>query len=39
MTERIVKEWIDHYGSQLHMFQSAREDVNDYLNQSRGLLH
>ncbi|MDI5790969.1 YfhJ family protein [Bacillus licheniformis] len=21
LTERVVKEWIEHYGSQLHLFQ------------------
>ncbi|MBY8914350.1 YfhJ family protein [Bacillus sp. YC2] len=39
MTERVVKEWIESYGSKLHMFQSMREDVSHYLDQSRGLLH
>ncbi|MEC1688721.1 YfhJ family protein [Bacillus mojavensis] len=39
MTEKIVTQWIENYGGQLHLFQSGREDVNNYLNQSRGLLH
>ncbi|MGE6631785.1 YfhJ family protein [Bacillus sp. NPDC077027] len=38
-TERIVLEWIEHYGDQLHLFQSKYSKANEHLQNNRGLLH
>lgn len=39
-TERIVKEWIESYGAQLHLFHNKQSKANEHLQgQSKGLLH
>lgn len=38
-TERVVLEWIETYGSQLHLFPSDHPKYKDILNSSDYLLH
>ncbi|MFS0655797.1 YfhJ family protein [Bacillus sp. 179-C3.3 HS] len=39
-TERIVYEWIESYGAQLHLFQNKRSKAHEHLQQqNKGLLH
>ncbi len=39
-TERIVREWIESYGAQLHLFQNKQSKANEHLQQNnKGLLH
>jgi len=39
LTERVVKEWIEHYGSKLHLFQNDKPSYKDLFSGDRGLLH
>ncbi|KAA6447819.1 YfhJ family protein [Bacillus swezeyi] len=39
LTERVVLEWIEHYGSHLHLFQTEKSSFVDLLTGDHGLLH
>lgn len=39
MTERIVQQWIDHYGSRLHDFVASNPKYKHYLEQAKDTLN
>lgn len=39
MTERIVKQWIEHYGDKLHEFAATNPKYKDFLEQAKNTLH
>lgn len=39
MTERIVKQWIENYGSRLHDFVAKNPKYKDFLHQAKNTLH
>ena len=39
LTERVVLEWIDHYGRHLHLFQTDKSSFQDLFSTDNGLLH
>lgn len=36
LTERVVKEWIEHYGAQLHLFQNDKPSYQDLFSEPAG---
>lgn len=39
MTERIVEQWIDHYGSRLHDFVAKNPKYKHFLNQDNNTIN
>ncbi|MGG3467739.1 YfhJ family protein [Neobacillus pocheonensis] len=39
MTERIVKQWIEHYGDRLHEFAATNPKYKHFLDQAKNTLH